>query len=439
MVDERRRQALFSRGGMDLSDEQLMVYEDYLHISLRRRSNPRPLMHLQLQMLQDLVNAEKVLSSVKEQKKELQIKTTENIDERKYIDDQIKEAERQIRIHEAIRRCIRDLGDGIAWRLFDYDRAVLAELADRPSGKSVNIEGLESELVEFISVFYSNDGIALLTDLTHFIKLGDIVIKKDDATYEIVEVKKGHKSSGRITRQRQEMRSTVEFLNEGEREINGARFVISEADITPETAHSNIRTLLAGAEKQGAAVEKIGDYLIVFCVDVHKTVEVGSDKSKAIVNKASDAANDLADKGDFVLPFPADDRYIVVRNSAPWSIFPFTESDRIKLITGGLYLKAYVNISAVLRYFELRGWKIKETPDKCLGEFEEQDSPKEPNIAKIQKGPVTVHLPYHLVARIGYEFLKPRTLVEMCEAIFRMPERGTRRFINLIGEPKIWD
>ena len=51
---------------------------------------------------------------------------------------------------------------------------------------------------------------AILTDLTHFLKLGDLIIKKDDGTFEIVEVKKGHKSSGRITRQRQEMRRTVE-------------------------------------------------------------------------------------------------------------------------------------------------------------------------------------------------------------------------------------
>jgi len=55
------------------------------------------------------------------------------------------------------------------------------------------------------------------------------------------------------------------------------------------------------------------------------------DKSKAVVSKAFDAAHALADKGDFVLPFMSDDRYIEVRNSAPWSIFPFSEAARIKL------------------------------------------------------------------------------------------------------------
>src|SRR5215510_13522060 len=81
-------------------------------------------------------------------------------------------------------------------------------------------------------------------DLTHFLKLGDLIIKKDDATYEIVEVKKGHEFSGRITRRRQAMRSTVGFLNEGQREINGTRFVISDVDITPETAHTTLELYL---------------------------------------------------------------------------------------------------------------------------------------------------------------------------------------------------
>ena len=84
-------------------------------------------------------------------------------------------------MHEAIRRCIREIGDGIAWRLFGYDRAVLTELAHRPSGKSINIDGLAPELAEFLDVFHSREGVAILTDLTHFLKLGDLIIKRDDA------------------------------------------------------------------------------------------------------------------------------------------------------------------------------------------------------------------------------------------------------------------
>jgi hypothetical protein len=96
MVDKRRRQLLFSRGGTYLSEDQLMVFEDYLHISLRRKLNPLPLMNLQFHMLQELVAAEKVLSLLKTQKEELQVKTTESTEEKTYLDNQIKQVDREI-------------------------------------------------------------------------------------------------------------------------------------------------------------------------------------------------------------------------------------------------------------------------------------------------------------------------------------------------------
>lgn len=236
------------------------------------------------------------------------------------------------------------------------------------------------------------------------------------------------------------MRRTIDLLNAGEQERDGTRVVISDEEITPETAHNSIRVLLAKAEKEGSAFDKIGDYLIVYCIDAHKTYDVGLDKSKAAVEKAQDFVNSLLDKGDIILPFLSHDRYIDVRNSAPLSIFPFPESARIKLITGAMFLCAFVNVSAVLRYFEQKGWKIVAHPEECLSEFRKMESPKEPIVARIRKDRLTIQLPYQLLARVGYEFLKPRTLLDICEAGFTVSsQQGGWRFANLVGEPKIWD
>jgi hypothetical protein len=440
MMDKRRQQMLFSRGGTYLTHDQLMVFEDYLHISVRRQSNAFPLMHLQLHLLQDLIRVQSVLSDLKGRKDKLQAYLVDHPDEKTTIDTEIADHDRGINVHEAIRRCIRDIGDGIAWRLFEYDRSVLTELAHRPSGKTVNIEGLESELAEFLNVFHSREGVAILTDLTHFLKLGDLIIKKDDGTFEIVEVKKGHKSSGRITRQRQEMRRTVEFLNTGEKEHAGVRFVIQDADITPQTVHSSIKVLLARSEKNGAAFEKIGDYLILYSCDAHTLGQIGFDKAQELFEDARRYTEKLLDQGDVLLPFFPDDRYISVQNSAPISIFPFPEFARIKLITGATYLSTFVNVSAVLRYFEQRGWIVVATPEECFRLAEEQNPRVEPIIAKLRKGRRTVQLSYHLIARIGYEFWKPRTLVDMCEVSFDSAmEQRAWRFTNLIGEAEIWD
>ena len=73
MMDKRRRQMLFSRGGTYLTQDRLMVFEDYLHISLRRRFNAFPLMQLQLHLLQELIRVQNVLSDLKKRKEKLQV------------------------------------------------------------------------------------------------------------------------------------------------------------------------------------------------------------------------------------------------------------------------------------------------------------------------------------------------------------------------------
>ena len=58
VFDEKRRRQLASAAGATLlPEEQHMVLEDYLHISLVRRHNPLPLFNLQMNLLEDLVLA----------------------------------------------------------------------------------------------------------------------------------------------------------------------------------------------------------------------------------------------------------------------------------------------------------------------------------------------------------------------------------------------
>ena len=135
------------------------------------------------------------------------------------------------------------------------------------------------------------------------------------------------------------MRQTVEFLNAGEKEREAVPFVILDANIAPQTAHSNVRLLLARSKKGGAAFEKIGDYLFLFCSDSHTLGKIGLDKAKSSFQNLQSHIEALQDTGDMLLPFFPDDRYINLQNSAPISIFPFSEAARIKIITGAIYFR----------------------------------------------------------------------------------------------------
>ena len=381
-----------------------MLLEDHLHISLVRRRNALPLFKLQMRLVEDLVLTEKAIEHYKNELKTRQTLLDSRPGEKAELEREIRAIERELHFHQVERRAIRDIGDGVAWRLFDYDRGILQELANRPSGKRVNLEGIEAELHEFGRVFNAREGIAVLNDLTHFLKLGDVTVRKNDGSFEFVEVKKGCKTSGRITRQRQELARTVTFFNIGEREEVEGQQSILELEIQPESFCANIQRLIEEAGRKGAAVTRIGEHLIVQCTDFPRAVETGAEECLMILNQANDWVDEWRRKDGFVVDMLSTDRYLEVRNFAPFSIFPFSEPDRVKLMTGALWIKAHINVSAFLKYCEQRGWKVTESPAGILEEAEKSEGGKSLRLAAIRKGPLTIRLPGPLIGRLGHEF-----------------------------------
>lgn len=161
---------------------------------------------------------------------------------------------------------------------------------------------------------------------------------------------------------------------------------------------------------------------------------------RAILDPAGGWVEDWAQKGELVMDFLSQDKYLDVRNYSPFSIFPFPELVRVKLMTGGLFLIAYLNISAVLRYFEQRGWKVVKRPEEHMEEIEKTGAAKDVGLTTLRKGPLTTEIPWPWIGRLGFEFLRPRTLVDSLEAILAAGEpEAPMSFVNLSGEPEIWD
>lgn len=183
-TEQRRRE--FAEAGFPLvPEDQLLVLEDYLDISRRRSLSVLPLFKLQLHMLQDLVIAEKAIGSYKRKLKEMSgepLLTEEDTGPDTEVEDEsaaestpsregesvphgaeIRAIKRELYFLRSEVRSLRDIADGIAWRLFDYDRAVLHELARRPAGRHINSEGLLAELYTFAG--YANAEAELLCSM----------------------------------------------------------------------------------------------------------------------------------------------------------------------------------------------------------------------------------------------------------------------------------
>jgi hypothetical protein len=215
---EQRRQEFAQAGAPILPEDQQMVLTDYLDISRRRHLTLMPLFKLQLHMLQDIATDERGIKQYKGKIAEMAASESAE-DEDEGVDSErstakemkpppgqtpeqqaaLRSMRRELYFLKAEVRALRDIGDGIAWRLFDFDRAVLHELARRPTRQHVNPQGIEAEMHTLAE--YVNDGhVALLNVLTHFLKFGDVTVRRAPDDFEIVEVKAGTSGSGRLAR-----------------------------------------------------------------------------------------------------------------------------------------------------------------------------------------------------------------------------------------------
>jgi hypothetical protein len=419
------------------SGEQ-MILEDYLYISLKRRANAAPLFKLQLFILEDLITAERAIAGYKAHLSEREAPSAQPSNETDQ--EEIHALRREIFVWEAQRRALRDIVDGIAWRLFDYDRAVLYMLADANRNPHIELGGLATELRVLGQVLNEHGGLAVLNDMTHFLKIGDVTVKMDDGSFDLIEVKAGHKKSGRITRQRQRMQEVVTFLNAGERDEDGRRFIVRHLDTVPESLIAPVAKVIQAASRKGAAVDRIGDHLIVACTDFAAIDPNRLGDAKRTFSTAFDWADQWTSAGDLVLPSIGQDRYKFVRNFAPYSVFPVPEAARVKLAAGTMMLQTFINISRVLRYFESMGWRVIKRPEEHLKDAEEGQAAFEGAFVTLRKDHFTTTVPAALFKRIGGEFLKPKSLLAALEGI-RASESspGEFAFPSFLHEAELWD
>jgi hypothetical protein len=436
--DEQRRRLIDHWGGRAIPpDEHLMVLEDHLSTSLRRRNNPYPLLKLQLALLMDLVDAENSVAACKEKIAEL-----ERAPEASSTQAKLESVKAELQKFTAIRRALRDIGDGMAWRLLGCDRAALEALAAHPRKPHINLSGLQAEL-NALADEYNQPGkrLGILNDLTHFLKKADITVRVDESTFEFLEVKSSRTKSGTLRRQRADLQETLRFLSAGEGERDGETVVIRELPVTPSSLMKAVAPLVREAERTGTAATLIGDHLVVEFVDVPKALE-GDDSQFAKLEKVEGVVDGWRRRGDLVLSTFGTDRYLDVRNYAPYSIYPLTPLQRVKLMTASLVAVSKVNLSAVIRYIESRGWTVVRGPESWISEYEAEGDRgvRGGPLSTFRKGPLTMAVPGPWVGRLAFEYLAPRTIVDALEAVLAARHVGTGVALPVFaGEAAQWE
>ncbi|MFZ1141746.1 MAG: hypothetical protein WAN76_21410 [Candidatus Sulfotelmatobacter sp.] len=426
---EQHRTELNALVGLSRS-EHPEVLEDFLDLTRKRRNNRTALSRLQLWMLQEIVTQEALIKRYKSRLKELGY--DESKEER--ATPEVERIKREIFLFRSYANAIRSIGDGIAWRALGYDRAVIRLMSAHATKQQIFSEGLMSELLEWSTQFDQSEGVAILNSLTNCLAIGDVTVVRSDGSAEVVEVKSSNTKSRRKIRQKHEMHEVATLLSTGEGSTEDKEVQIEILPIVPEAGLDRIASTLSEARKRGWASEKISNCLYIECFDFDE-IESSDAIEKPLKVARQNVVGEWEQRGDLVIHRNSLDLMAFSPNCAPFSIFPFTSDTCVDLLIGRMCYVGYLNLNAVAREFQHRGWQVKETPEDLLKKGD-RDA-----LMVVQKGAFYAHVPPAEFMRMQMEALRAQTVISTYEAKLKQgPQEDSGFLLTLYeGEPQLWD
>lgn len=445
---DRRELAISTRGIWSPTVTQWRdVIEDYIYISRKRKENKFSMFKLQLQLIMDIIDCVKLIDQyntiLSEKRKEKEAGNTSE-----EIEEEIDGLEREIRANDLVIAALRDVADGIVWRLFNYNRAILYLLADKQaSGPLRPDSGFLHNLYELTDVFLNEDSIAVLNDITNFLRVGDVTTVNSDGSIELIEVKgTRRKRGGRISRQKEKMEEIVNFVNTGVAEYDGKSFKIIDSNTRLRNHLGILRNVIPKTKSRGYNSELIGNYLIIECADFRKIQN--ADSLITYLESRHKGVKDQWEKNnDFLIDHWAIEKVQGSKNLAPYSVFPFSEEICTDILCGRMMIHYIINYTEIYRIFEKHGWHVVDTlfqkienltKLKGVDAIRREDFVNEPFVT-VKKGPLTCAIPPGMLGRIAYELLSPKAIIDELEkTLAEGPKDYDLELINFIHDKDIW-
>ena len=418
---------------MPLQEDYKEIIEDYLFISRKRRKSKFSIYKLQLSILGDLLQHTNAIDAMKIMLEKLEADSSLPKEER---EKQIKTYQNQIGAILLINQSLKTIIDGMAWRYLNYNRAILSVLSNKEDSGPVRLdEGLITELFTFSKEILHEKKRAIINDISNFLRTGDITTIDDSGDIELIEVKSSKKRGRRITRQKERLQEVVEFFNTGITKYEGTKLTILPCDVPLENYLAIFRNIIAKARKTCCSSELIGNYMILECVDfekvddIDKVIEYFDSRHESVKNR-------WEQNNDVIFSFNSLDRRVFSANLAPFSVFPLSVEDVTALMIGRICLAYRINLTEILKIFEKDGWVIVNT---CLKAKAEQLSSETP-FALIKKGNFNVEVPFADIARVIYEMLSPKFLIDTYNAQYNKgPQEYIFSLTNYTKESSLWD
>ncbi len=315
------------------------------------------------------------------------------------------EAEKKIKenkllIYREWIRILQTIADGIAWRNLKFNRPVIRLCSENKSPGYLS----EEDLVGFLKYLSMMTGFVIANDLTRCLRISDLTQILPNGKTFLYEIKKsgdklydvnyilGHMRKQKKLDDPQKIRQLVVQLAIADNNItvpvykNGVireelKAEILDLDFPIQTHLSTIKKIIRKADKKGYAQTELepGYFVEMSAYDKIAKREIDSDKyiqykeiqfekyaPEWLKNKKSKTVS-ISNYESF---FQEGGHY--PRNFLPYSVFPFSAKNCVRLMMGCLHLRIYLNLDIFEKKIKKAGWIVKKE-ERNLRFFKEQE------------------------------------------------------------------
>jgi hypothetical protein len=185
-------------------------------------------------------------------------------------------------VASALRALYRDIGDALVWRLFRYQRPVIAALGRGEVVGRLSNEGLDAELNEIQGLWETRGVFALHADITSCVRHGDILAfdSLDPLRVHLTE----SKTRGRFnpdSAQGRRLQELHDLIRDGEhpRGAAGAPLQFARPGIEFASYHPELRRLIPDARERGYAWGELAPGLVAEVWDETKSTDAAPEEN----------------------------------------------------------------------------------------------------------------------------------------------------------------
>ncbi len=422
--------------GTPTLNDWLDVIEDHISTSKKRINNKFAMFLLQLNIGRDLMIVEASIKNYTDilnnpEKIKDYYPDIDEVEER-----HIKFWEDELSNNKIISAALKTIGDGILWRLLDYNVPLLYAISDNEDsgvlhqGKINEISSMNNELNS------PNIKCFIHTAITNSGRISDVVSKAIDNKVEFIELKGSYKIHSskvrnRITRQIDRLDNLAKLANEGKGKIGEQKIFIKDVIGKPELLLGEIEKLIYDSKSKGIASALFRPYLgvVIYSLDKDVDEETFMKHHKELNEKL------CINSTDKVYIHNSIESIEFVKIRTPYSIYPFDASIISEILLGKIMIEYILNIEQLFREFEKKGWTIVSSVLAM-----KDVNPKKDPFCTITNGHWKIEIPPATINRIMiegmsiesildiYDNLKPEDIGDPSEAIL----------YNFKDENKIW-